>query len=207
MTFDVILLLWYFSVVSSQTQSQTFSVAEDTPIGTLIGKIETADIQAPFTHILPHEAQNLFAVNLDTGAIMIKRMLDREDKDIHTFIVVSIDNKQLQVDVKVLDTNDNAPMFSQLVYNVTVGEDTPTNTTVIVVRATDRDSGLIETIRYFISSPAAFHIDSMTGVIRLRGYLDNETRQYFSFLVGATDGVHIGFATVNVDVTDHNERK
>ena len=84
MTFHVILLLWYFSVVNSQTLlSQTFSVTEEvTPLGTLIGTLGTADIQAPFTQILPEEVQKVFEVNLDTGEIMTKTVLDREDKDI-----------------------------------------------------------------------------------------------------------------------------
>ena len=73
------------------------------------------------------------------------------------------------MEVRVLDINDNAPMFSQLVYNVTVGEDASNGTAVIVVSATDGDAGQNAAIRYSlrgITDNRPFNINSMTGVIR-----------------------------------------
>lgn len=45
----------------------------------------------------------------------------------------------LQVYVTVMDSNDNAPIFSQPAYEVTVSEDIPPDAEVIQVAAVDRD--------------------------------------------------------------------
>lgn len=45
----------------------------------------------------------------------------------------------MQVHVTVMDTNDNAPVFSQPTYEVTVSEDIPPDTEVIQVVGVDRD--------------------------------------------------------------------
>lgn len=44
-----------------------------------------------------------------------------------------------QVLITVLDNNDNAPVFSQPTYDVTISEDTPPDTEVVQVLASDRD--------------------------------------------------------------------
>ena len=75
-----------------------------------------------------------------------------------------------QVHITVLDTNDNAPMFSQPSYEVAVSEDTPPDTEVVQVLASDRDEQ--HRLSYSLQGaldPASlrlFHLDPASGTLR-----------------------------------------
>ncbi|KAL1261564.1 hypothetical protein QQF64_006829, partial [Cirrhinus molitorella] len=75
------------------------------------------------------------------------------------------------IHVTVLDANDNAPVFSQAIYKVSLPENSPTDTVVVRVSATDADEGQNGEVTYEfnrISDKAKnlFSLDSNTGVIR-----------------------------------------
>ena len=110
-----------------------------------------------------------------------------------------------QVTVNITDINDNRPLFSESSYETAVVENTTTGETVLVVRATDSDSGSNGEITYDFQSPISkwwpitlhllfpcpssllirvlsssppagvFSIDGRTGVITVSGTLDAET--------------------------------
>ena len=70
------------------------------------------------------------------------------------------------VKVVVLDVNDNRPAFYPSTYTVNLEEDTSSNTEVVVVRATDKDTGVYGTLQYSISSGntlGIFSIDRHSG--------------------------------------------
>ncbi|CAL8270458.1 unnamed protein product [Boreogadus saida] len=54
----------------------------------------------------------------------------------------------LTIDVTVLDANDNAPVFSQAVYEASLPENSPLKTHVITVSATDADEGVNGEVTY-----------------------------------------------------------
>ena len=58
-----------------------------------------------------------------------------------------------QVTVNITDINDNRPLFSESSYETAVVENTTTGETVLVVRATDSDSGSNGEITYEFQSP------------------------------------------------------
>jgi hypothetical protein len=57
----------------------------------------------------------------------------------------------VRVDIIISDVNDNAPVFSQSVYNVDVDIGFRGDTTLLVVTATDRDAGHNADIRYSLA--------------------------------------------------------
>ncbi|KAK2163195.1 hypothetical protein LSH36_84g09030 [Paralvinella palmiformis] len=73
----------------------------------------------------------------------------------------------LQVNVTVRDFNDNQPVFDQSYYSTQLNETSPPGTSVIQVRATDRDIGPNGDITYHIISDDynQFAIDALTGVL------------------------------------------
>lgn len=84
----------------------------------------------------------------------------------------------LQVHVTVMDTNDNAPVFSQPTYDVTVSEDIPPDTEVVQVTASDRDRHhqLTYSLQSSIdpSSMRFFRIHPALGTIYTLQSLDHE---------------------------------
>lgn len=83
-----------------------------------------------------------------------------------------------QVHITVIDNNDNAPIFSQPTYDVTISEDTPPDTEVVQVLASDRDEHhqLTYSLQSSIdpSSMRLFRIHPTLGTIYTTQRLDHE---------------------------------
>lgn len=84
----------------------------------------------------------------------------------------------LQVHIVVIDNNDNPPVFSQSTYDVTISEDTPPDTEVLQVFASDRDEHhqLTYSLQSSIdpSSISLFRISPTLGSIYTAQRLDHE---------------------------------
>ena len=83
-----------------------------------------------------------------------------------------------QVNIIVMDNNDNAPIFSQTTYDVTISEDIPPDTEVVQVLASDRDEHhqLLYSLQSSIdsSSMRLFRIHPTLGAIYTVQELDHE---------------------------------
>ncbi|XP_006629223.2 protocadherin Fat 4 [Lepisosteus oculatus] len=105
--------------------------------------------------------------------------------------------------VSVYDVNDNAPVFDQLSYEVTISESEPVNSRFFKVEATDKDSGLNGEIFYDIiggNIRDAFGIFP-DGQLYIKAELDREVQDRYHLVVVATDrAVEPLSATVNVTV-------
>ena len=74
--------------------------------------------------------------------------LDAETVDKYAFQVFVTDNdfaipftSTAEIEINVLDENDNQPKFSNTSYFIEVSEDVSVGHTVLIVTATDADSG------------------------------------------------------------------
>lgn len=80
-----------------------------------------------------------FQLHTGTGALSTSRGLDRETREEYTLEVVATDrgspilSTTVTVEVKVLDVNDNSPVFSRSSYSVEVSEDAAEGTQVLDV--------------------------------------------------------------------------
>ncbi|XP_030655109.1 cadherin-23 isoform X2 [Nomascus leucogenys] len=124
------------------------------------------------------------------------RPLDRERNSSHVLIVEAYNHdlgpmrSSVRVIVYVEDVNDEAPVFTQQQYSrLGLRETAGIGTSVIVVQATDRDSGDGGLVNYRILSGAEgkFEIDESTGLIITMDYLDYETKTSYVMNVSATD--------------------
>ena len=80
-----------------------------------------------------------------------------------------------RVTITVLDVNNNSPVFEEKSYSATVNEDTPLMTSVLRVRATDKDVGTNGGIYYYISGSSPwFSVDAITGVMKVVSQLPNQ---------------------------------
>uniref|UniRef100_A0A1I8GCH4 Cadherin domain-containing protein n=1 Tax=Macrostomum lignano TaxID=282301 RepID=A0A1I8GCH4_9PLAT len=94
--------------------------------------------------------------------------------------------------VTVGDKNDNAPVMSSGVYNVSVAENSLINTYVTAVKASDADLGENATFIFVLNdTTGAFQIDANSGLVTVANpaLLDREARSSFTILVWARESL------------------
>ena len=114
-----------------------------------------------------------------------------------------------QVTIILRDVNDMAPEFTTPNETV-VSENTPVNTVVMAVKATDRDEGRNSYVEYFLSSVEdnKFSLGSIDGLLRISGPLDREERANYTLVVTARDRgnpPNSRTLTINLRVADEND--
>nr|XP_040030921.1 protocadherin gamma-A4-like [Gasterosteus aculeatus aculeatus] len=151
------------------------------------------------------------------GELVLDKELDREEQQEIKLILTAVDGGSSQrsgtvvIHVIVLDANDNAPVFTQAVYEATVTENSVINTPVITVSASDKDEGVNGEVTYEFSrmteiSRQLFSINEKTGEISLIGDIDYEEGSKYEVFVEAKDGYGLSTgAKVIIDVTDVND--
>nr|XP_004484226.2 desmoglein-4 [Dasypus novemcinctus] len=151
----------------------------------------------------------VFTINPRTGEINITSVVDREITPIFLIYCQALNSRgedlerPLELRVKVMDINDNPPVFTQNVYIASIEENSDANTLIVKLSATDadEDNHLNSKIAYKIISqePAGapmFILDRYTGELRtMSSFLDREQHSTYNLLVrgsdrdGATDGL------------------
>ena len=163
--------------------------------------------------LLPSPNSELFGINETTGEVYAIANIDYETQTVYTITVTAGDgtrSSQAVVNISVIDENDNAPVFDAPLYSESVAENT-LSSNVIMVRATDRDSGSNGEIAYSIVSNEVdlpFSINTTSGIVFLTRTLDREERDGYNFFVMANDR---GFpslsavSSVTITVDDQND--
>ncbi|XP_045574121.1 protocadherin alpha-7 isoform X5 [Salmo salar] len=154
--------------------------------------------------------------------LITRKAIDREQNAMHSFILTAIDGGNpprsgtLNVTVTILDTNDNRPICGKDLYTVTIQENAPIGTPVLTINATDTDEGQNGEIEYALGRNIkrkvhdTFHLNSLTGEIRVIGPVDFEENEFYKLTVQASDK---GQPPLSVDcrvvitITDVNDNK
>ncbi|XP_051649896.1 protocadherin beta-16-like [Manacus candei] len=149
--------------------------------------------------------------------LVLDRALDREQQAEVAFSITAVDggtpplSGTALIRVVVLDINDNIPVFTRSLYKVPVRENISQDTLVVVVSASDLDSGTYGEIAYSIVQNSkenfeTFKINPETGQIRLKKPLDYEETKTYEIDVQATDGGGLSaHCKVEVQVEDVND--
>nr|XP_046262611.1 protocadherin gamma-A11-like [Scatophagus argus] len=169
----------------------------------------------------PTEHFKLNVVSRPDGSKYIEMVLhtplDREKQEEHKLTLMAFDggNPQksgsVKINVGVLDANDNAPIFSQSAYRVTVPENASRGTVILTVSATDNDKGANEEVVYSFSqhtdgASSLFHMDPHTGEMTVIGVLDYEKAKHYEIDIKATDkGGLTDTSKILIEVTDLND--
>ncbi|XP_064481266.1 protein dachsous-like [Ornithodoros turicata] len=161
---------------------------------------------------------NKFSIDLRSGRLS-SRPLDREQQSQYHLVVIARDQGDpprtgtCNITVHVLDENDNDPHFEHSEYSATLPEDAPLNSTVLVIKAMDRDEGLNGRVTYSLGNETAslFNIDSDSGVITTAGLFNREKKSRYMFEVRASDSGKYDArwerAVVHVTVVDINDNR
>jgi protocadherin gamma subfamily A len=165
-----------------------------------------------------------FSLDVRSGAdgnkypeLVLERALDREEEAVHHLILLASDGGNpvrsgtCSIRVKVQDVNDNAPVFTQPEYRVSVLEDMPIGTRILTVTATDPDEGYNAQVTYFLEKTPGvtsdiFELQSTSGHITIIKSLDYEDAEYHEIDIEAQDGPGLlTRAKVIVTVLDVND--
>ncbi|CAJ1058693.1 protocadherin beta-15-like [Xyrichtys novacula] len=165
-----------------------------------------------------------FVFNIETtsagskyGELVLDKELDREEQQEMKLLLTAVDGGSPQrsgtvvIHVIVLDANDNAPVFTESIYTATIAENSPIDTPVITVSASDADEGVNGEVTFQFSrisdkSRKLFSLEEKTGVISVAGNIDYEEGSKYEVSVEAKDGYGLSSeAKVIIDITDVND--
>jgi hypothetical protein len=156
-----------------------------------------------------------FGINSTSGVIYVASFIDREQSDKAFLVIQAFDGKftaNCTVVFRIIDSNDNAPLFSKPHYIMTVLENSSPVMFVGKVDASDVDLTSKGHISFALGSRTGtnnvFTINNTTGNITTIKELDREDTDMYNFSVFARDeGGLQSKAMVTVIVDDVNDNR
>ncbi|EDL76091.1 rCG49548 [Rattus norvegicus] len=164
----------------------------------------------------------IFVVDPNNGDINITAIVDREETPSFLITCRALNalgqdvERPLILTVKILDVNDNAPIFSQTIFKGEIEENSASNSLVMILNATDADepNHMNSKIAFKIVSqePAGmsmFLISRNTGEVRtLTSSLDREQVGSYHLIVSGADNDGTGLSTqceCSIKIKDVND--
>ncbi|XP_040169864.1 fat-like cadherin-related tumor suppressor homolog isoform X5 [Anopheles arabiensis] len=185
-------------------QDLTVRIREDVPRGTVVTVVSAIDLDSGTSSEIVYsfgengDGEGSFRIDKQSGTIRTARMLDFEERQVHSLIVKAIDrgtpslSSETSVIVEVIDVNENrfAPQFEDYVLTGAIAENKPPGAQVMQVLAKDADlPGPDSRVTYSIKGGdglGIFTIDN-EGTIRTLASLDLETKPNYWLTVCAQD--------------------
>ncbi|KAI7793005.1 putative protocadherin alpha-C2-like [Triplophysa rosa] len=219
-------LLFYLAetVLSRQI---AYTVSEEVNPGTFVGNLakdlnlKVDDLESRGFRIVSGTSKNHFAVNLKTGILYVQETMDRErlcpNVNTCTISLEAIVNNPLHVysiEVKLLDINDNSPLFPEKSQFIRISEQSLPGTKFPLLSAEDSDVGSNSVTTYKVSNNPYFIVevnmeaDGPSPELVLQKPLDRERQSTIQLILTAVDGgkpSRSGTTNVIVTVLDAND--
>ncbi|NXD88851.1 PCDG7 protein, partial [Halcyon senegalensis] len=197
-------------------------ISEDTPSGTVVALLHVQDrdsgangqVWCSIAEMLPFRLEKSYE---NYYRVVTLRELDREEVSEYNVTVRASDGgspslwSSAVLSLRVLDVNDNAPVFAEARYSARLPENNAAGALVLTVRATDADAGSNGRVSYSLGNVpddirTLFSVDSESGEVRTAGPLDFEEKSKYSFRLEARDGGGLtAHCKVLIDITDEND--
>lgn len=155
-----------------------------------------------------------FGIDSSSGLVTLLSPLDREMQDVYNLTVWVKDSDAADalqnfttVQVRVIDTNDNPPVFTRTLYQAAVNEDAYEGTILMTLSTEDKDITMDTVTQYYIidGDPEGRFKVRGNGDIYVNRPLDRERIPRYKLTVAATDGTFVSTATVAIDILDAND--
>ncbi|CAG9580188.1 unnamed protein product [Danaus chrysippus] len=160
------------TVLSNITVEDIDSVGEALEVGCVANEQwpEACDL---FEVVSLHSTANEF-----TGALVLKRSLDYNEKQFYQFQLHATDgtlNSSSPVEVKVVDVQNTPPVFSGAL-SAALPEDAPVGSLALIIKAKDGDRAQPRDVKLeLVTNPMEYFVlDSKTGELRTAKPLDRE---------------------------------
>uniref|UniRef100_A0A6J0U297 Protocadherin gamma-B1-like isoform X29 n=1 Tax=Pogona vitticeps TaxID=103695 RepID=A0A6J0U297_9SAUR len=149
--------------------------------------------------------------------LVLDKHLDRESESNFHLIFTAVDGGKppktgtAKIWVSIIDANDNSPVFTKERYIVNLRENSPRGSSVVQVKAMDRDDGSYGQINYsFINivdnAHHKFSLDSQEGIITVKEALDfEETKKYVMTVEARDGGGLVAHCSVEIQLLDEND--
>uniref|UniRef100_A0A8P4K6T1 Cadherin domain-containing protein n=1 Tax=Dicentrarchus labrax TaxID=13489 RepID=A0A8P4K6T1_DICLA len=189
-------------------------ISEATPVGERFSLSNAADPDIGTNSVKTYHLSESehFNIEVQTGRdgskfadLILTKSLDREVQAVHNLILTAVDGGRparsgtASVIVHVSDTNDNAPTFDKVSYDINILENSPIGSLVIHLNATDLDEGSNSDITYSYSlytsekTQETFHLNPSTGEITVKG------------IIKIMENSPIGSLVIQLNATDLDE--
>ncbi|XP_065146627.1 protocadherin alpha-8-like isoform X2 [Paramisgurnus dabryanus] len=204
-----------------------YTVSEEVSPGTFVGNLakdlnlKVDDLESRGFRIVSGSSRNNFAMNFKTGALYVQETMDREQlcPNVNTCTVSleAIVNNPLHVysiEVKLLDINDNSPLFPEKTQFIRISELSLPGTKFPLLSAEDPDVGSNSVTTYKVSNNPYFILevnmeaDGPAPELVLQKALDREKQSTVQLILTAIDGgkpSRSGTTNVIVTVLDAND--
>lgn len=173
-------------------------VPENEPVGSSILTVKASDEDDGPNGIVRYaiasgNAGKVFKIHPVSGAISTLRALDYDTVQEYRLNISAHDlgfkSKETTATLTIIltDINDNVPKFNQTQYVAYLPENSPVNSFIYKLRATDIDSPKNAVIKYHISNKmtSLFHINEKTGEIFSKDVFDYEDKTLYKLEVRA----------------------
>ncbi|GAU98557.1 hypothetical protein RvY_09686-2 [Ramazzottius varieornatus] len=192
------------------------SIYEDSPVNTTAAQVKlTTSDAVTFTIVPPgnHTKSFPFSINTD-GRIIVSDVLDADAYSEYNFVVAAALKDapnyitHSHIKIKIIDDNDNAPMFVSDKFVVQAPENyTGGVLRLLPLQAFDADSGPNAEVRYelLVMVDGPFSVNQRTGWLTVDRKLDREAQAEYSLRVKASDAgtpSHSSTTTIKVEVLD-----
>ncbi|KAM6169737.1 cadherin EGF LAG seven-pass G-type receptor 3 isoform 2-T2 [Rhynchocyon petersi] len=169
---------------------------EDAAVGTSVVSVTAVDRDANSAisyQITGGNTRNRFAISTQGGVGLVTLALPLDYKQERYFkLVLTASDRALHdhcyVHINITDANTHRPVFQSAHYSVSVNEDRPVGSTVVVISASDDDVGENARITYLLEDNLPqFRIDADSGAITLQAPLDYEDQVTYTLAITARD--------------------
>ncbi|XP_054840718.1 protocadherin gamma-B5-like isoform X5 [Eublepharis macularius] len=149
--------------------------------------------------------------------LILSKQLDRESESSFHLTLLAVDGGKpaktgtAKIWIDVTDANDNSPVFAQEMYKVSLRENTLKGSSVMEVKASDKDEGSYGQISYSFSSITEsarkiFYLDPQNGTIIVMEAPDFEETDAYTMTVEAKDGGGlVAHCNVEIKISDEND--
>uniref|UniRef100_A0A670IM37 Cadherin domain-containing protein n=1 Tax=Podarcis muralis TaxID=64176 RepID=A0A670IM37_PODMU len=214
-----------FYTVNGQVE---YSIPEETEPGTPVGNlaqdlgIVAATLPSRKFRMITSSSKQYFSLDASTGALSVKEPIDREQIcalkptcSLNYELVLENPLELYKMQFKILDVNDNAPIFPLDEYHLNVAEFLAPGARFTLPNAQDPDEGINGVQSYTLSPNQLFRLEMQTRgdgsrypELVLEKPLDREQQATHRLVVTAKDGgtpQRSGDAQVVVTVLDTND--
>lgn len=194
-------------------------INEDAVVGTSVLTVTAVDrdVNSVVTYqISSGNTRNRFAITSQSGGglITLALPLDYKQERQYVLTITASDGTRYdttQVYINVTDANTHAPLFQTTNYQVMLSEEKPIGTTVVVISATDEDTGENARITYMMDDNVPqFKINPDSGAITTQMEIDYEDQASYTLAIIAKDnGIpqKSGITHVDIIILDANDNE
>ncbi|XP_032885688.1 protocadherin-10-like [Amblyraja radiata] len=155
-----------------------------------------------------------------TAELLLEKSLDREHQASFQLLLTAVDGGSpprsgtTQINISVLDSNDNAPVFEKEIYTARLEENVPVGTLVSKIKAVDLDQGTNAELKYSFLNIVPrrvrelFSLGPETGEIKVQGQLDFEETNSYELDVQVVDNgspAITGHSKLLIELIDVND--